>query len=581
MLRVSKSSLAPFAPFGLSALQFYSARGKFWGMENALSQDASDVLSEIARLMKLKGENVFKVRAFEKAVDIIEQCEDLEARIKGGTLTELSGIGKGIEEAILDWWKNGKSTIAEQIRSELPEGLLELVKIQGLGPKKAIQLIEELGVKTLGELEYACKENRLVELKGFGLKNQQKILQSVQFLRNAQGQLRMNDYFALAKEFIRDFSDQWGDEIKVAESGTLRRRYEAIDRMDFVLKSKSKNLQSKVDQWRDHWMSEREKKQKSTLPIHFEWPDNEHFFYQWAKSSSSDAHWKALGAPTQQMAESEEKFYQNLGLPWIAPEMRETGEEVQLAKQGKLADVLPWKGIQGVFHIHTQYSDGSGTLEEMVQAALARGYHYIGISDHSQSAFYAQGLKREALNRQYIEVQKAREKFPDIKIYWGIESDILKDGSLDYPQKDLDKFDFIIASIHSRFGMGHDEMTDRIVRALEFPQTKFLGHPTGRLILGRPPFEADMDRIIEACAKHQVAIEINANPYRLDLDWRMGAKVRAAGALVSVNPDAHSVDGLDDVRYGVAIARKALIPQASVVNSWESTKVEEFLSSSS
>jgi DNA polymerase (family 10) len=277
------------------------------------------------------------------------------------------------------------------------------------------------------------------------------------------------------------------------------------------------------------------------------------------------------------MGATEDAAYKSAGLPWIAPEMRETGEEIKLAKTGALEQVLKPDAILGVFHNHTNRSDGNATLEEMVIKARSLGYKYFGISDHSQSAFYANGLKKDALLEQEKEVRKLQDKYPDIRIFWGIESDILKDGGLDYDPALLKRFDFVVASIHSRFGMDRAQMTERILKAVRNPHTRFVGHITGRLLLGREGYDIDMEKIIKEAAQHDVAIEINANPARLDIDWRWGAALRAAGTKVSVNPDAHAVEGLEDTHFGVTVARKALLPSSLVLNSWDVKKVESWL----
>ena len=266
-----------------------------------------------------------------------------------------------------------------------------------------------------------------------------------------------------------------------------------------------------------------------------------------------------------------------LGLPWIPAEMRETGEEVVLAKDGRLGQVLPWDALKGVFHNHTVRSDGSATLEEMVSRAEVLGLEYIGISDHSQSAYYAQGLKTADLEAQLEEVREVQLRHPKIKIFWGIESDILADGSLDYPDSVLQHFDFVVASIHSRFNMNREEMTQRVLRAVRHPATRFLGHPTGRLLLGRKGFEIDLEAVIQEAARCNVAVELNANPNRLDLDWHWGPVMRKFGALTSIHPDAHDLAGLEDTRYGVAMARKALLPVSQVINARSLNEVEKWL----
>jgi DNA polymerase (family 10) len=313
------------------------------------------------------------------------------------------------------------------------------------------------------------------------------------------------------------------------------------------------------------------------LPVQLFYAPSHRFGYELAKTTATDEHWKAIGNPLPFEAQTEEEFYQTIDLPWMPPETRETGEEVSLARQGKLDTLLSWNGLRGVFHNHTTRSDGSATLSEMVLEAENLGFDYIGISDHSQSAFYAQGLMPTVLLEQEKEIRTLQEKHPKIRIFWGIESDILADGSLDYEESILKRFDFVIASVHSRFQMDRTTMTQRIVEAIRNPYTRFLGHPTGRLLLGRKGYEVDMEKVIEEASKNQVAIELNSNPARLDFDWRLGKEMRKYNAFTSINPDAHETEGLKDTRFGIAMARKAMIPVDRVVNSRSTQEVEKWL----
>jgi DNA polymerase (family 10) len=299
-----------------------------------------------------------------------------------------------------------------------------------------------------------------------------------------------------------------------------------------------------------------------------------------ARTTATEESWSAIlersGGEAPE-AETEEQFFSAIGLPWIPPEMRETGEEVELARKGELEAVLDWDGLRGCFHNHTTRSDGVSTLEEMVAGARSRGMKYLGISDHSKSAFYAHGLTEVDLAEQEKEIRSVREKYPDVRVFFGVESDILADGSLDYDESTLGRFDFVVASIHSRFQMDRTTMTERILRAVRHPKTTMLGHLTGRILLGRKGYSIDVERIVRECAERKVAIEINASPARLDIDWRWGRLLRETGCLVSINPDAHEVAGLDDVKYGVAVARKALLPASQVLNARETDDVERWL----
>ncbi len=534
-------------------------------------QSAVQILEEIAHLMQLAGENPFKTRAFEKAAELLSSHDeaDLRARARAGTLTELSGIGKGISEVLTEFLVHGRSTARDELKAGLPAGLLELTTIPGLGPKKALQLIEELGIESVRELEYACKENRLLKLKGFGVKLQQKILDSIAFLHSTEGQARLDQLLEPAEKLARELAKATG--LRVELTGALRRRCEVVDAVELLIEAgaEAKKVEAVLA--------------KHPLPVKVtkSFADPKQWGYQWARTTAGEGHWKALGspqAPSGKSALTEDSFYESCKMPLIEPVMRETGEELKLKSLG---DVVTQQKIRGVFHCHTTRSDGAATLEEMVEAAIGRGYQYLGISDHSQTAFYAQGLKADALKEQEKEIRTLQEKIskkhPSFRIFWGIESDILQDGSLDYPDSVLKRFDFVIASIHQRFKADKEIMTERILSAIRNPYTRFVGHLTGRLLLGRKAYEIDIEKIIREAAAHDVAIELNAHPQRLDIDWRWGPELRKRGTMISINPDAHEIAGLDDTRYGVWMAQKALMPDSLVLNTRGAEQVQKWL----
>lgn len=525
------------------------------------------LLNEICRLMQLRGENPYRIRAYEKAIHAISGREDLVERAQKKTLTELPGIGESIQETLVEYILEGKSNLRDELQKEIHPGLLELTQISGLGPKKASVLIEQLGIQTIGELEYACKENRLVSLKGFGPKAQEKILEQIHFFNLNRGFQKYADVETIGAEILKKLQSEYSGG-KILETGAFRRKSEVLTEFEFLIESE-KPLESLFRKFLEGV--------SSPIPIRLHYSNSKDLAYLWAKTTATTQHWEALGAPGTIEASTEDAFYEKLGLPWIAPELRETGDEVQLARAGLLGQILPWNGIQGVFHNHTLRSDGAHSLEQMVVAAKELGFRYLGISDHSQSAAYAQGLKEDGLLAQEQEVRQVQEKHPEIRIFWGIESDILADGSLDYPPELLKKFDFVIASIHSRFQMDREAMTQRILTAIRNPYTRFIGHPTGRLLLGRKGYDLDMEKIIAEAARHQVALELNANPSRLDLDWRWGPVMRREKAFTSVNPDAHEMQGLKDTHYGVIMARKSLIPAHQIVNTKSVSEVEQWL----
>lgn len=547
---------------------------------NESPASASDLLFEIQNLLELRGENQFRIRAYEKAAKALSGREDLMERAQQGTLQEIPGVGKGIEHILIEYLLHGKCSELEELKASISPALIELTRIPGLGPKKARHLIDELGVSTIGELEYACKENRLLRIKGFGEKAQKKILEAIALQSAYEGFYKLSDVWDEAEAFYQQVRDQFPG-LQISETGALRRRNEVLQSLDFVVgplpeSQVGADLRSQLEKFRARFIEH----QKARCPIHLDWVDADGFVFELARTTATDAHWQAIGSPARSQflgLEKEDQLYSKLGLEWIPAETRETGEEVHLAKGGGLKHLLPWDGLRGCFHNHTVRSDGAATLEEMVTRAEELGMEYIGISDHSQSAYYAQGLKEDDLEAQYAEVQEVQERHPKIKIFWGIESDILADGALDYPAKVLKRFDFVVASVHSRFNLDREAMTERILNAVRHPATRFLGHPTGRLLLGRKGYDVDLEAILKEAAQCDVAVELNSNPNRLDVDWRWGPVMRKYHTLTSINPDAHDLAGLEDTRYGIAMARKALLPVDQVINSKSVQEVEKWL----
>lgn len=553
-----------------------------------VTQAAQNYLAEIQHLMVLLEENPFKVRAYERAQGALSGHDDLLLRAKNGTLTELEGIGKGIAETLGLFLLNDDTSARDALAVQVSPGLLELTRVPGLGVKKAKVLIAELEIQSISELEYACRENRLVKLKGFGEKTQSKILEGIARLNARRGRLRLSDAIPVAGALIKLLRARAAEHgLQVEHAGPLRRRLEVVDGLDFLVfgglsAAQARDALAQLDR------VVRDERDEGRLPeceVRLHFSAREESAAAWIESTGTPEHWQALQQrlragrlprPAAATEDGETAVYAAAGLPWIPPELRETADLDELA--AALDGLLSEDALQGVFHNHTTRSDGAASLEEMVRRAQALGYKYIGISDHSQSAFYAHGLKPEDLKEQELEVRELQERMPGIRIFWGVESDILADGSLDYEPSILKRFDFVIASIHSRFKMERKEMTRRIVKAIRNPYTRFVGHLTGRLLLGRPGYDIDVEEIIDEAARHAVAIEINAHPERLDIDWRWGSKLRKAGALVSVNPDAHDVSGLMHAKsYGVTVARKALLPAAAVLNSRRVSEVEKWL----
>ena len=530
--------------------------------------------------------------------------EELRRLVHEDKLKDVKGIGEALNDKIRELVLTGNLPYYIELKASIPEGLLDMLKVPGLGPKKINTLYQVLGIKTLGELEYACKENRLVTLKGFGPRTQDNIVKGIEFLRRSQGLYFYSEALQIAdemQEYIKGFSAL----IAVSLAGSIRRCKEIVKDIDLVASTDdpgglalfftrfprveeviaqgetkvSVRLQEGINA--DLRMV---KAEEFPYALHHFTGSKEHntAMRQRAKSSGMKINEYGLFQGEERIAcESEADLFQALGLAYIPPELRENYGEIEAAEKGMLPTPVKQEDIQGIFHVHTLYSDGKNSLEEMVRFCLNAGYSYIGITEHSQSAFYARGLNEENLKKQMEEIQRLNEKYQDITIFKGIESDIRSDGTLDYADDLLDQLDFVIASVHSGLGMSWEKMTERLLRALSHPRVTMLGHPTGRLLLGREGYPFDIERVLEKAMENRVIIELNASPARLDLDWRHLKRAKELGLMVSINPDAHSIEEIKDVNLGVAIARKGWLEKKDVFNTRSRDDVKAFFQSRS
>lgn len=559
------------------------------------------VFSEMAVLLELKGENPFKCRAFENGARAVQGISgDLGDWIAQDRLTDVKGIGKGLAEAITELHTTGKFSEYQVLKATIPPGLLEMLTIPGVGPKKVRLLSDELGIHSIGELEYACQENRLLKLKGFGPKSQEKILVAIRFVRSNAGQfllpLAMGEALAVLAVLRQD-----KDVLRAEIAGSLRRRKEIVHDIDLVVGTRhpAAVMRSFVrlsgrKEIIAHGDTKSSVRLSSGIQVDLRCVSEREFPFAWLHFTGSKEHNVALRARALDrglklneyglfdgdkllVCADEAAIYRRLDLDTIPPEMREDRGELELAAAHRLPTLIERADLQGAFHAHTVYSDGSATIAAMADEAKKLGLSYLGISDHSQSAFYAHGLKPQDIKRQHAEINAFNRGSKDFRIFKGIESDILADGALDYDDQTLASFDFVIASVHSRFKMAAEEMTRRILTAIENPYTTMLGHMTGRLLLSREPYGLDVHRIIERAAELGKIIELNANPYRIDIDWRHLAYARERGLRVSINPDAHSVAGLSDIEYGIGAARKGGLTRADVVNTMTLVEMAEFL----
>ncbi len=543
-------------------------------------------LNLIADLLEFNSANKFKVNAFRNGANILRRLgPDIEIKIKNGTIRDIKGIGKGLQTVIYEYYHSGNSTELSKLLENTPEGILELMQIRGLGTSKIKLLNKELNISNIKDLEEACSNNSIASLKGFGEKTQEKILTEIKRVKENRGKVLLSEALEIANEIKSSFNN-FDSVLKIKISGDLRRRVEIISKLEFVLLVKSyADFENEIKDNRlyakelDHDTSSKilklQTEYKPKILLYLTTNENE-FETILFKSTGSEEFIQHLGADKSNYSNSpESKVFEEQGIPYVIPEMREK-EYYRAPDKFRGNSNLEINQFKGLLHFHTDWSDGINTLSEMIDAAISRGFLYAAVCDHSKSAFYANGLNEERVLKQKEEIDKLN-KVKNIKIYQGIESDILRDGKLDYDDDFLDNFDFIVASVHSQFNLTEEEMTKRVIRAIENPHTNLIGHPTGRLLLRRDPYSINLNKVIDACTKNNVAIEINANPNRLDLDWRMVYYAREKGCKFAINPDAHSVDGIDDIKYGIMIARKGGIQKDEVINTYEINEFENFL----
>lgn len=558
----------------------------------------SDILENIAMLLEIKGENPFKSRAYYNAAKALSGITNLEELVKEKRLREIKGIGEALSQKIEEYSKTGTMAYYEELTRAVPESLLELMQIPNLGPKKIKVLYDELEITNIGELEYACKENRLIHLTGFGEKTQEKVLKGIEFFKRHKGEFLFGDVYQEA-ERIRQRLSTIVDPICAEVCGSIRRRKEVVRDMDILVAAENHEKitsffvsMPEVDQVLVTGETKTSVRMKSGIEADLRVVTRQEFPYALVYFTGSKEHnvrlrgiakkkgWKLneygiFDGDNLVICKSEEEIYRALGLPYIPPELREDSGEIEAAEQDMLPSLIQHEDIRGIFHVHTDFSDGVDSLERMVEAAQKFGFSYIGVSDHSKTAYYAGGLKHDAILRQWEMIDTLNKKNSTFRIFKGIESDILSDGSLDYDDSILEGFDFVIASIHSGFTMKKDDMEERILKAMKNPYTTILGHPTGRLLLSRDGYQVDMMRIIDCAAQNHVILELNASPYRLDIDWRYLKYVKDKGVMISINPDAHAVAGLEEVFFGVNIARKGWQESKDILNTRDVNDIKE------
>jgi len=541
----------------------------------------ADYLKLTAQLLEIRGENSFKVNAYSQAAFKIDKYpESISQLIHQGRLGAVDGIGTSIKAALEEIVKNNSFTLLTELLDQTPAGILELLKIKGLGPKKVAVVWHQLGITTPGELLYACIENRLLELKGFGQKTQENIKKAIEFLQASIGLA----HFASVAQEIKGWLPELEKltEGRVWLSGEMRRESPIIREVLILLDSGTPQLlmDALVSSPRLTAVQQTDQGIKASLKIS-EIPVtlkiiSEDIINELIISSADPKHLEEVGIPLNEPLSTEEEWYAKADLPCIPPTQREgKGEVARARKVGILPDIKP-SDLKGVLHLHTRWSDGLNTLEEMAIAAQKLGYQYLGVTDHSKSAVYANGLSEGRVEAQQVEIQYLNKKLFPFKIFSGIEADILGDGSLDYSPEILSTFDFVIASIHSHLNMTEEKAMLRLLNAIENPYTTILGHLTGRLLLARAGYPVNHKLIIDACANNNVVIELNANPWRLDIDWEWISYAVEKGVKISINPDAHSIAGYQDIHWGISAANKSGVGSIPIFNTLSTAEIENW-----
>ena len=577
-----------------------------------MSQSAADVgeiLEQIAQLLELKGENPFKIRAYTNAARAMESLsEPLATIVAEERLGEIEGIGKAITEKVTELVTTGKLEYYEELKRSFPEGIFELFELQGLGAKKIKALHDQLGVSSLADLEKVCADGKVAELAGFGAKTQSNIVKAIADHLKHAGRFRINVVAELAEELLSDLRAH--EAVGQLESaGSFRRCKETIGDLDLLVSSNRAEEVSEffihhplVEEVIVHGPTKSSVRLKDGPQCDLRVVKPEEFpfalvYFTGSKEHNIRLRSRALdhgwslneyrfsptndGAASPPVIETEQELYKSLGLDFIPPELREDKGEITAAEKGTLPTLIAWSNLRGTFHCHTTASDGKNSLIEMARAAMDLGLEYLGIADHSKSSFQAHGLSVERLQEQITEIRELNEsqEFSDagFRLFAGTECDILRNGELDFPDEVLSTLDYVVASVHSSFTMGEAEMTSRIIKAIENPSVTMMGHLTGRLLLSREPYAVNIPAVIEAAAATGTIIEINASPWRLDMDWRWWPLAKEKGVKCAINPDAHTVQGIQDLIYGIGIARKGWLTKADVINCLPIGKIEAVL----
>jgi len=551
------------------------------GGQGADNYAIADQLSLLAKLMDIHGENSFKSKSYSSAAFAIEKLPQQISSLPHEKIFQIKGIGESVGRKVIEILEQGEIQVLREYIVNTPSDVLEMMNIKGLGPKKINVLWKEMKIDSIEELQKACEENRIADKKGFGEKTQQNILSSIQFQQQSAGKYLYARVEAFAEAFTAKLKEKFPND-KTEIAGAFRRQLEVIETLEWVTTVSTDDLKNYLLNDQIRLVTDRDGllvlSAEGTLFLSFHTVPEKEFYKRLFETSCSEEFLTEWNNSLPLAAHpSEEKIFSAAQLNYIPPPLRETRTVIAQAKDNPFTDLVQTGDIKGLIHSHSNWSDGSYTIEEMARELIALGFEYLVISDHSKSAYYANGLTEQRIREQHRYIDDLNKKLAPFKIFKSIECDILNDGALDYENKILSTFDLVITSVHSNLDMDEEKAMKRLLGAITNPYTTILGHMTGRLLLKRKGYPVDHKAIIDACADHHVVIEINASPSRLDMDWRWIDYALEKGLTLSINPDAHTTEEFHNVKYGVLVAQKGGLTRQRNLSSHSLKEFEEFL----
>lgn len=529
-------------------------------MESFSNKALSRIFKRTAQLLELHGENKFKTGSYSNSSFQIGRMERPIIGLPQAELETIKGIGKSAAAKIVELAKTGELEYLNKLVEKTPTGVIDMLDIKGIGPSKIRIIWKELEVESLGELLYACNENRLVDLKGFGAKTQEQVRQAIRFKLDNAGKFHYAAIEEVAENLVETLREKLDTEL-VSLTGAMRRKDEIIEKVEVLIGS-------------NQAIDEALLTLEPAIAVEVIHCEPERFVKRLFETTATAEHLDRIKLDGLPENASEEAIYEANQLPFIVPEMRMGDFEFTWAEKHQAEDLVTDQDLKGILHNHSTWSDGQHSLRQMAEHCRDLGFEYLGMCDHSKSAFYANGLSAERVAEQQQEIDTLNQELAPFRIFKGIESDILNDGKLDYEESVLQSFDFIVASVHSNLKMNEEKATARLITAIENPYTTILGHPTGRLLLSRAGYPIDHQKIIDACAQNGVSIELNANPFRLDLDWRWIPYALEQDVRISINPDAHAMSGYQHMHFGVCAARKGGLLRDMTLNALSAQEIE-------